>query len=178
MLTPTSFKIYQIETKDHLRLTGLLQEGDMRKPAVIYIHGFTSDFYTHRFPYAISKKLKQNKMSVNKVTIFISGNRHKGQGHYQSKTIGLTNATQNDVEIWSQIESHLNKMYSKSKQYKKCGILFQELIPENTNQMSLFSENIKLVQPPINRNKKWEMRQDFISNKFTTSWDELPIVFQ
>lgn len=124
------------------------------------------------------KKLKQNKMSVNKVTIFISGNRHKGQGHYQSKTIGLTNATQNDVEIWSQIESHLNKMYSKSKQYKKCGILFQELIPENTNQMSLFSENIKLVQPPINRNKKWEMRQDFISNKFTTSWDELPIVFQ
>jgi DNA polymerase V len=123
------------------------------------------------------KKLKQNKMSVRKVTIFISGNKHKGQGHYDSKTIGLTNATQNDVEIWSQIESHLNKMYSKSKQYKKCGILFQELIPENTNQMSLFSENIKLVQPPINRDKKWEMRQDFISNKFTTSWDELPIVF-
>ena len=25
--------------------------------------------------------------------------------------------------------------------------------------------------------KKWEMKQDYITQKYTTSWDELPLVF-
>ena len=29
----------------------------------------------------------------------------------------------------------------------------------------------------MNEEKKWEMRQEYISQKYTTSWDEIPQVF-
>ena len=50
-------------------------------------------------------------------------------------------------------------------------------MPENVEQISLFGSSIQIVQAPNNKNKDWEMRQDFISQKFTTSWDEIPKVF-
>jgi hypothetical protein len=68
-------------------------------------------------------------------------------------------------------------MYSDKKKYKKCGIIFNELMPESIEQGTLFSSTLQLVQPPANVEKKWEMRQEYMSQKFTTSWDEIPSVF-
>jgi hypothetical protein len=68
-------------------------------------------------------------------------------------------------------------MYNSSKNYKKCGIIFNELMPEYIEQPTLFSNSIQLVQAPVNKTKDWEMRQEFMSQKFTTSWDEIPSVF-
>jgi hypothetical protein len=71
----------------------------------------------------------------------------------------------------------LKKIYSNSKKYKKCGIIFNELTPENSKQISLFTEPIQLVSPPSNKEKKWEMKQEYVSQKYTTSWNELPLVY-
>jgi hypothetical protein len=68
-------------------------------------------------------------------------------------------------------------MYKNGKNYKKCGIIFNELMPESIEQGTLFSSSIQMVQPPVNVEKDWEMRQEFISQKFTTDWDEIPKVF-
>lgn len=123
------------------------------------------------------KKLIDNELSPTKATIFISGNRHKGEGHGISRQIFLQRQTRDIDEIWSQIHPHLKEMYQQDKKYKKCGIIFNDLQPENVEQLTLFSEPIDFVAPPINEEKKWEMRQEYISQKYTTSWDEIPQVF-
>ena len=123
------------------------------------------------------KKLIDNELSPTKATIFISGNRHKGEGHGISRQIFLQRQTRDIDEIWSQIHPHLKEMYQQDKKYKKCGIIFNDLQPENIEQLTLFSEPIDFVAPPTNEEKKWEMRQEYISQKYTTSWDEIPQVF-
>ena len=123
------------------------------------------------------KKLIENEISPNKATIFICGNKHKGDKHYSSKQITFHRQTRDTDEIWSQVYPYLRMMYKDTKKYKKCGIIFNDLMPENIEQGTLFSSTIQVVQPPANREKKWEMRQEFISQKFTTSWSDIPSVF-
>jgi DNA polymerase V len=123
------------------------------------------------------KKLIDNEIAPNRATIFLSGNRHKDEKHYSSKTIKFESQTRDVSQIWSQVYPHLRKIYNSSKNYKKCGIIFNELMPENIEQPTLFTSSIQLVQAPVNKTKEWEMRQEFMSQKYTTSWEEIPQVF-
>ena len=123
------------------------------------------------------KKLKDNEVEPNRATIFVCGNIHKGQKHYKSKQIILQKQTKDVNEIWSQIYPHLQSIYDSNKKYKKCGVVFNYLIPEQYEQMTLFVEDIEPVTPPSNEIKRWEMKQDFISQRYTTSWEELPLIF-
>lgn len=123
------------------------------------------------------KKLEDNEISPNRATIFIAGNKHKEEKHYNSKVIKFESQTRDVTQIWSQVYPYLRKMFKDGKKYKKCGIIFHELMPENIEQGSLFSNTIQLVQPPVNVEKNWEMRQEYMSQKFTTSWEEIPSVF-
>ena len=123
------------------------------------------------------KKLYDNGISPNRATIFIAGNKHKEEKHYTSKQILFQRQTRDENEIWSQVYPHLKKMFKTGKKYKKCGIIFNDLMPESIEQGTLFSSSIQIVQPPANIEKEWEMRQDFVSQKFTTSWKEIPSVF-
>jgi DNA polymerase V len=123
------------------------------------------------------KKLIDNEISPNRATIFLCGNVHKGEKHYSSKQISFNKQTRNVDDIWSQVYPHLLSIYSDTKKYKKCGIIFNELMPESIEQGTLFTSTIELVQPPSNTEKKWEMRQEYISQKFTTSWADIPSVF-
>lgn len=123
------------------------------------------------------KKLLDNEINASRATIFVCGNKHKDQGHYRSKMVLFQEPTQSVESIWSQVYPQLRKIYSDSKKYKKCGIIFNELTPENSKQISLFTDPIQSVAPPVNKEKKWEMKQDFISQKYTTSWNELPLVY-
>ena len=123
------------------------------------------------------KKLIDNEISPNRATIFISGNVHKGEKHYSSKQINFLKQTRDENEIWSQVYPHLRKLYKQGKKYKKCGIIFNDLMPESIEQTTLFSSTIQIIQPPANQEKNWEMRQDFMSQKYTTSWEQIPKVF-
>lgn len=57
-------ELIQTTTKDNLILSGLLVEGGDKKTACIFIHGFTSDFYTHLFPIKIAETLKESGIST------------------------------------------------------------------------------------------------------------------
>ena len=123
------------------------------------------------------KKLSQNKLFANKVTIFVSGNYHKGDKYHHSKTIKLQTPTRDPNLIWSQIYEQYKVLCNKSEKYKKCGILFNELTPDTVVQTSLFNDEVKVVEIPQNETHEWEMNQDYITQKYTPSWDELPYVF-
>lgn len=123
------------------------------------------------------KKLIDNEIMPNRATIFICGNVHKGEKHYSSKQISFQKQTRDADEIWSQVYPHLLSIYSDTKKYKKCGIIFNDLMPETIEQGTLFSLSVQPVKPPVNKDKKWEMKQEYISQKFTTSWADIPSVF-
>lgn len=122
------------------------------------------------------KKLIDNEISPNRATIFLCGNVHKGEKHYSSKQISFHKQTRDVNEIWSQIYPHLKSIYKSSKKYKKCGVIFNDLMPETIQQGTLFSSSIQMVNAPANSEKKWEMRQDFMSQRYTTNWNEIPSV--
>lgn len=123
------------------------------------------------------KKLKENEVSSSKCVIFVAGNKHKNEGHYVSKSVTFQEPTQSAEEIWSQVYSHLVDLYSNDKKYKKCGIIFNELTPENVKQITLFTEPLNNFEIPSNQDKKWEMKQEYITQKYTTSWEDIPSVF-
>lgn len=123
------------------------------------------------------KKLNENELSPNQAVIFINGNYHKNQKHYASKLIRFHKQTNNINEIWSQVYPHLKSIYDETKTYKKCGIIFNHLIPQEIQQGVLFDNPIQSVNRPINKEKKWLMKQEYKSPKYTTDWNQIPKVF-
>ena len=123
------------------------------------------------------KKLIQNNIQTSRCSIFVCGNKHKGENHYNSTQITFQESTQSVEEIWAQVYPKLRKIFKTNKKYKKCGIIFNELTPENVKQITLFTEPIQTIVKPENKEKKWEMKQEYVTRKYTTSWDELPLVF-
>lgn len=121
------------------------------------------------------KKLISNGLATNRATIFLTGNYHKGNKYTYSEQIILNKQTTSIEEIWSQVYPHLRKIFKTGKEYKKCGIIFNELRPQNIYQGTLFETSVQLVQPPANTEKKWEMKQDFLTQKYTTKWDDIPV---
>lgn len=59
-----TYEHIQVTTNDELILNGLFQSGDKNKEASILIHGFTSDFYSHKFYHAIAQKLKESQNAL------------------------------------------------------------------------------------------------------------------
>ena len=123
------------------------------------------------------RKIKEDDLEAKRATIFISGNKHKGQNHSYYKSITFQKSTSNIEEIWAQVYPELRKLFKKDKSYKKCGIVFSELTPSNQHQMTLFQASLQMVSPPSNTEKRWEMKQEFITKKYTTKWEDIPECF-
>lgn len=78
--------LVQTITSDNIILNGLYNPGSKEKSAVIMIHGFTSDFYSHKFFHTIQESLTSSNICNVAVqtrgtgirTEFIYADRHDG----------------------------------------------------------------------------------------------------
>lgn len=59
-----NYNYIQVNTEDGFKLNGLYKEGDKNKVATILIHGFTSDFYSHKFYHSIAEKLESQSNAI------------------------------------------------------------------------------------------------------------------
>lgn len=59
-----NYTLIQTFTEDEIQLSGLYQQGDKAKEAVILIHGFLSDFYSHKFIHSIAGELEKNRNAI------------------------------------------------------------------------------------------------------------------
>ena len=123
------------------------------------------------------RKLVEDDLEARRATIFVSGNKHKGQTHSYYKSVSFQRSTSDVEEIWAQIYPELRKLFKKDKSYKKCGIVFSEITPSNQHQITLFQSSLQMVSPPSNTEKRWEMKQEFITKKYTTKWEDIPECF-
>ena len=121
------------------------------------------------------KKLVNEKLTVNKITLFATTNRFDENYFVWSITFELIEQTDGILQIWNQISYYLDSM--PIRLYYKAGLNFHKLYPKNVKQEKMVYDKFEEADVPIVDNQKWMTRRDFLSKNYTTSWEQLPIAF-
>ncbi|MDP4189389.1 MAG: Y-family DNA polymerase [Bacteroidota bacterium] len=143
-----------------------------------------------------AEKLRKQKSNARFVTVFIHSDPFSANEKYIYKTytVTLPVASNTNVDIVKAALSGLRRIYEQGILYKKTGVIITELSDESCVQENLFEEGnnpglkkITKVADLINRrfgrdkiklaiqgnNKEWKLRQEKLSPRYTTCWNEL-----
>lgn len=145
-------------------------------------------------------KLRKQKSVASYVHVFINTNYFKKEEPQYSNffSIRLHVPTAATVELIKIALQGLKKIFKNGFRYKRAGVILTDIIPENLVQMSLFQPErrtdrkerlamtIDKIKADLGRdvvqyaaegiNKPWRMRQAKRTKRFTTKWDEIPLV--
>ena len=157
---------------------------------------------SHMASYAarLGLKLRQKALKTANLLISIKTNRFKADFFQESFAIELSQAINDDANLIKACCQGLEKIYRPGFGYKKVGVMALDLRPASHQQYSLFVEDIlvaskkeNLVKVVDSLNEKygvgtlymaacraqlaWNDRKDRKSPAYTTSWQELPIVY-
>jgi DNA polymerase V len=140
-------------------------------------------------------KLRQQKSYVSVMTVFVMTNRFSDDPKYVNfKTTHITTPTSNTPELIEHALCLLKLLFRKGYRYKKAGVMFAELIPENPEQISFWDDvdrtAYKKIMPVLDRitatmgkdvvkyaiqgtRRRWKLRQEKLSPAYTTRWSDL-----
>ena len=162
----------------------------------------TSDYNTIKeaistFAVRCCEKLRKQKTSTSELRIFIYTNpfNPKHRQYYGTKKIQLERATNDNQIIVHEVIKGLQKIYKKGYVYKKAGVIVGNITQENQVQLNLFdqiknrekytkiSKVIDRINSSMGRDKlriatqgfdrKWKMKQEQLSQCYTTRIDEI-----
>ncbi|MCJ8280932.1 MAG: Y-family DNA polymerase [Rivularia sp. ALOHA_DT_140] len=153
------------------------------------------------YAYRAGEKLRQNKLEAASMTVFFrTGNYDKSQPFRSwGTTINFLSSTNDSRELVSNARKVADNLFEVGYKIKKAGVILLGLTPEGKKQLSLFekseqdkkkSEGLMQVMDKINSrygretiqlassgiHKKWQMKADYKSPRYTTDWNELPVV--
>ncbi|MCX6234639.1 MAG: Y-family DNA polymerase [Bacteroidetes bacterium] len=150
---------------------------------------------TSTFIVSAAVKLRKQKSLAQALTVFVMTNRFaKGPQYVNGMTVHLPIATNNTAELIHHTIRALRKIFRKGYQYKKSGVIVTDIIPEQTFQCSLWDDVDRLKQKKLTMiidsintsmgkgkvkyavqgtQRLWKMRQERLSQGFTTNWEEL-----
>jgi DNA polymerase V len=146
-----------------------------------------------------SQKLRAQKLVPKFMYVYIVTNRFDRGNYYRgglSQKIPIsTNFT---PELVKQAEILLEKIFKSGLKYKKAGVVFYDLGPENSVQLNLFEKNtavspknhkimeitdkinqkygqntLKIASQGLAVSQIWESKNTMRSRSYTTSWSEL-----
>lgn len=147
-----------------------------------------------------ARKLRKQKCVASALYVFVQTNRHREHDpqYSNSFTFSFPSPTA-DTRYLIQIAKHcLGKIYRKNYTYNKAGIMLLDISNEKTRQYDLLmdvvdnkSERVMELMDKINKNlgkntiflaaegieRRWLIKCDRRSPRYTTRWDELPLVF-
>lgn len=143
-------------------------------------------------------KLRQQKQNTTAITVFILTNRFKDNYYSNSVTLPLPVATNRTPELIHAALLGLEVIYRDGYEYKKAGVITQGLQPESIIQGNVFlqeyeperqqrlMETIDSLNDRFGKNtvswaasginRSWVTKRDKVSPRYTTNWNELPIV--
>ena len=146
------------------------------------------------FSASVSQKLRKQNSHCNSLCVFIDSNFHRQdleqhRGFIKIKTSYPTNST---LEINRIVQNALRMIYKKGIYYKRAGVIVEDITPAENFQIKLFGgENPKHIDlmkvvDKLNKkmgdkvkfggedlNKKWKMKQEQLSQCYTTRFSEL-----
>lgn len=143
-----------------------------------------------------AEKLRKQKSVANFVTIFIHTDpfSEKEKYIYDSVTVTMPMQTSNNHDLVNAALIGLKAIFKHNLLYKKTGVIVSGISSENVIQGNLFEKNTndknknisKLVDKLNNRygkdfiklavqgnNKDWKLKQEKLSQRYTTKWSEL-----
>ena len=142
-----------------------------------------------------SEKLRKQGLKCKNLTVFIQTNPFKNTPQYHnSATMDLLSATSVTPKLITHAFTLLNKIYRKDFEYKKCGVIFNDLQKSEQMQMDFFnrhdSETDEVFMKTIDAinafhgrgavkfaacgiDQFWKMLSEMKSPCYTTRWSEL-----
>lgn len=147
------------------------------------------------FAVTCAEKLRKQSSECNTIMVFVHTNRfRKDQPQYSKNIIvQLPFSTNSSIEIAKYACLGLQKIFREGYRYKKAGVIVMDITPENTSQQGLF-EHSDLRHKPLMRavdkvndktgshqvrlaaqhpKRRWKMRQEYLSARYTTSLQEI-----
>lgn len=147
------------------------------------------------FACSCAEKLRKQESNCTMIMIFVLTNYHKkNQAQYSRNiSIQLPYPTSSSITISQYAQKALKAIYKDGYAYKKAGVIVMGIRPDNETQLNLFvNENPKhspLMKTIDDINHKlgihklkvggqglgrtWKMKQERLSPRFTTHWDEV-----
>ncbi len=146
-----------------------------------------------------TRKIRTECSLASAIQVFINTNRFR-EDHEQyanSRTLSFDEPTDDIIRVVQNAKALLRSIYRKGYAYKKAGVLLIDLIPKRSQQALLFEEHgnprrhdfVDAVEEVAARygqsgaflaaqgiNKKWSMRREMRTPRYTTSWDEIPVL--
>ena len=150
------------------------------------------------FATSCAEKMRKQQSSCNALLVFVKSDPHKkGSIPYRNSCVlPLPHATNSSITLSKYAIMGLKKMFREGIHYKKAGVMIMGLVPTEERQLTLFQNNnekhlavmqsfdkihkrfgphrIKLGNQDLKRT--WKMRQEHLSQRFTTELNEVIIV--
>jgi len=146
-----------------------------------------------------AEKLRQQKMAAGVVTIFVMTNlfEAKPRRFFKTRTFELPTPSSDTTVLIHLATRGVEEVFREGYEYKKAGVLLNSLVPEEQAPRSLFdSENwvrsrtLMQVIDSLNARypsgtvgfaaagleRTWQAKFRLRSPRFTTCWEELPVV--
>lgn len=144
-----------------------------------------------------AEKLRKQQCCTRAVHVYARSNRFKEESNQYRGSIAveLDVPTKDTTVIVDAAVQGLSLLYRKGCRYKKAGIMLDQVLPETVAQLCLFAEQeqdsgLSGVMDKINERmgsstlrlaamdvgSDWRMQQNCRSPRYTTRWDELPVV--
>ncbi|MCX7735901.1 MAG: Y-family DNA polymerase [Candidatus Kapabacteria bacterium] len=145
-----------------------------------------------------SEKMRAQKSSANLLSVFLRTNPFKKEAQYHNGVlIQLPVPTDSTSELISYAMKGVEQIFRIGYKYYKVGVMLSGLVPTNRSQTSIFDTEDRMkmakiteVVDEVNKkmgsntlfyaatgiNRKWRTRADMRTPKYTTDWDQLPLV--
>jgi len=144
-----------------------------------------------------AEKLRKEYSVAGVMMVFLMTNRFNKENYYVNiKTIKLPVATSDTSELIHYAHEGLEAVYRKGYLYKKSGVMFKHLNPENQIQANLFnyknfkrskklmqtldninkkmgSDTLKYAATGLTNNQRWKTVFKRRSPSYTTNWDQI-----
>ncbi len=144
------------------------------------------------------EKLREHKSVAAMLTVFIrTGHYSRDEPFSASRTISLSEPTSYTPEMVEAAMTCLEDIFEPGHRYAKAGIVLSGIVPGNLVQGALFTKGTPggkrqimeamdglnhifgkgtLSPAAAGTKKSWAMKQVYRSKRYTTRWDELPVV--
>jgi DNA polymerase V len=142
------------------------------------------------------EEMRKQKLCANALSIFIKTNRNREDlpQYYGSTTIGLELPTDYTPDLIKTALQALDRVYKPGYKFQKAGVILLDLVPDGIRQQSLWTaedtlkgQRVMQAMDTVNGlmgkgtlrlgtegfGREWVMRQEKLSPRYTTRWDDL-----
>jgi len=95
------------------------------------------------------EKLREQGLAAGVMTVYVTTSRFIENRYFNSHTVEFAAATSDTIELIRNACRCIDRLYRKGCAFKKCGIIFNALVPENQAQKLLFDNVDPVRGPPL-----------------------------